>query len=58
MAANLSRFLTKADVTDMLGISLPTLNRRLADGSIESFKVGRLVRIDPSAIDRLRSQAR
>lgn len=46
-------FASKNDFLIQLGISLPTLNRRLADGSIHSVKLGGRVLIPISELDRL-----
>jgi excisionase family DNA binding protein len=51
------KFLSKGDVLQEIGISLPTLNRRLADGSIHYVKLGSRILIPSSEIDRLLAAA-
>ena len=46
-------FFSKNEVFVTLGISLPTLNRRLADGSLGFVKLGARVLIPASEIERL-----
>ncbi|PKL09213.1 MAG: DNA-binding protein [Spirochaetae bacterium HGW-Spirochaetae-7] len=47
------RFLSKSETSTALGISLPTLTRRLADGSIPFVKLGGRVLIPAETLDRL-----
>lgn len=42
-----------ADVQHWTGLSRATVLRRIADGTLPSRKVGRLVRIPAEAVDRL-----
>jgi len=51
------RFLSKAETLHALGISLPSLNRRLADGSIPSIKLGGRVLVPADVLDRLAAAA-
>lgn len=46
-------YLTAAQVAERLGISLRTVRRRIADGTLPSVKVGGAVRIPASALDIL-----
>lgn len=39
------RLITQSDAADMLGVSVDTIRRRIADGSIRGFRVGRAVRV-------------
>lgn len=39
------RLITQGDAADMLGVSVDTIRRRIADGSIRGFRVGRAVRV-------------
>ena len=48
----MDRLLTKADVCEVLGVSLPTLNRILADGDLPRLKVRRQVRISQEDLRR------
>jgi len=43
-------FVDKHRAAEILGISVPTLERRTADGSIPSHKIGRLRRYLPSEL--------
>lgn len=45
--------LTVQQVADFLGTSLRTVQRRIADNSIRTLKLGRIVRIPASEIGRL-----
>ena len=46
-----ARYLSANEVADRLGISLRTVRRRIADGTLPSVKVGGTVRIPISALD-------
>jgi len=46
---------TRQETADFLNISLPTLDKRLQLGEIESFKVGRAVRIPKKAVQEYMS---
>lgn len=51
-------FLTPEEVRVELGISRPTLYRRLSDGSIPSVRIGpKLIRVRRSALEGLASPA-
>ena len=39
------RLITQGDAADMLGVSVDTIRRRIADGSIRGFRVGRAIRV-------------
>ncbi len=43
-------YLTAAQAADRLGISLRTVRRRIADGSLPSVKIGSAVRVPASAL--------
>jgi excisionase family DNA binding protein len=45
------RYLSAAETAERLGISLRTVRRRIADGSLPSIKVGGAVRIPASALE-------
>jgi len=47
------RFLSKAEVAKATGLSLPSVNRRIADGSIPSIKLGGRVIIPGYFLDQL-----
>lgn len=40
-----ARMLTQSDVAELLGISLSTLRRRIADGTLRVHRIGRAVRV-------------
>lgn len=44
-------YLTAAQAAERLGISLRTVRRRIADGSLASVKLGRAVRVPASSLD-------
>jgi excisionase family DNA binding protein len=46
-------FATKAEACAILRISAPTLNRRIKDGTLAARRLGRLVRIPISELERL-----
>ena len=46
-----TRYLTAAEAAERLGISLRTVRRRIADGSLPSVKLGGAVRIPVSALE-------
>ena len=47
------RYETLAAASDRTGISVKTLRRRIADGALQSFRCGRLLRVDPDDVDGL-----
>lgn len=51
------KFLTIVEVARELRISRRTAERRVADGTLHSVRVGRLVRVPASELDRLRAEA-
>jgi len=51
------RFISRTEAADYLGISLPTLNHRILDGSIPHLKLGRRILIPSEALDRLTEKA-
>jgi excisionase family DNA binding protein len=46
-----TRYLTAKEAGERLGISLRTVRRRIADGSLPSMKIGGAVRIPASALE-------
>ena len=49
-----SKPLTRRQVAEILQISLASVNRRIKDGTLRSFKISpRLVRIDPTSVEAL-----
>jgi excisionase family DNA binding protein len=46
-------YLTAAEAASHLGISLRTVRRRIADGSLPSVRIGRAVRIPAAALELL-----
>jgi excisionase family DNA binding protein len=45
------QYLTARETAERLGISLRTVRRRIADGSVASLKIGGVVRIPASALE-------
>lgn len=45
------RFLSQAQAAEMLGVSVRTLRRRLADGTLTGRRFGRLIRVDVREIE-------
>ena len=45
--------LTRTEAAAYLGISLPTLGRRIKCGDLQAFKIGGLVRVLASSIRKL-----
>lgn len=52
-----TNFLSKKQLCTVLSISLPTLNRRLADKTIPFVRIGSRVLIPTSYVQQLESQA-
>jgi excisionase family DNA binding protein len=52
------RYLTARETAERLGISLRTVRRRIADGSLASLKIGGAVRIPASALEPPQAHAR
>lgn len=50
-------FYTRTEAARLLKISLPTLDKRLTDGSIDFIRLGGLVRIPAVEITRLCSRS-
>lgn len=49
---------TRKEVAEFLGITLPTLNRYLNNGTLRRIKLGpRMVRIDPESVRNLQTGA-
>ena len=51
LAMSEADYLTAAEAAARLGISLRTVRRRIADGSLPSVRIGRAVRIPAAALD-------
>lgn len=48
------RYETLAAAADRTGISIRTLRRRIADGSLPAYRTGRrIIRVSPQEVDRL-----
>jgi excisionase family DNA binding protein len=56
--ATLNRLYSKKETAKILNISIPTLDRRISDGSIEYFKQGWLIHFDESQIEAYKSKCR
>ena len=44
------RLTSLADAAEQLGISVKTLRRRISDGTVHGYRVGRLIRVDPDEL--------
>jgi excisionase family DNA binding protein len=53
MAESQRLLLSMKQVADILGVSLATIQKRTLDGSIPTRKIGGLVRIHQSDVDRI-----
>jgi excisionase family DNA binding protein len=53
-----SRLLTLDETRQILGCSMKTLRRRIADGAIATIRDGRLIRIHPDDLKRYIQQRR
>jgi len=43
-----------ADAADEFSVSVKTIRRRIADGTVTGYRIGRLIRVDPDELrDRL-----
>jgi len=51
------KFLSRKETAELLGISLPTIARRINDGSIPRIKLGGRILIPTYAIEQLIEQA-
>ncbi len=43
---SMQSLISLAEAADQFGISVKTLRRRIADGTIHGYRVGRLIRVD------------
>lgn len=50
-------FLSKSEAAKLLGVSLPTINRRLRDGSIPFVKIGARVLVPAEFLSKLAAKA-
>ncbi len=50
---NVRRMRTQQEVAAMFGVSLSTVKRRIADGTIGTVRLGRVVRIPDEEVARL-----
>lgn len=44
------RLVSLATAAERYGISVKTLRRRISDGTIHGYRVGRLIRVDPDEL--------
>lgn len=51
------RFISRQEARSQLGISLPTLERRLEDGTIPHVRIGRRILIPAEALENLKDKA-
>ena len=49
-----NEFMTRREVADLLGISLPTLYKYTKDGIFQSYKLGSLIRYKRSEVEAVR----
>ena len=52
------KFLSKAELTNALGLSLASINRYLAAGAIKSIRLGGRVLIPATELERLLAEAK
>lgn len=50
-------FLSRKETAKKLGICIPTLERRLKDGTLPSIRIGRRILIPADALERLTAKA-
>jgi excisionase family DNA binding protein len=54
VSAQSKEYLTLADAADRMGVSTATLRRRITDGQLRAFRMGkRLIRIRVEDLDRM-----
>ena len=46
-------FVSLAAAAEQLDVSVKTLRRRVADGTLPAYRVGRLLKINPDDLDRI-----
>lgn len=56
--ASEGRFISRREAGDRLGVSADTIQRMIAIGEIQAFRIGRQVRIEASEIERYLEAAR
>jgi excisionase family DNA binding protein len=44
------RLTSLANAAEQFGISVKTLRRRISDGTVHGYRVGRLIRVDPDEL--------
>ncbi|MBK8686883.1 MAG: helix-turn-helix domain-containing protein [Betaproteobacteria bacterium] len=49
---NPGKYLSPRQVADLLGVSVKTVSRRIADGEIRASRIGRLLRIEAAEVPR------
>ena len=47
------RLISLQDAAEQLDVTTKTLRRRIADGALPAYRVGRLVKVDPDDLERL-----
>lgn len=47
------RLISLAAAAEMLDISVRTLRRRIADGTLPAYRVGRLLKVNPDDLDNV-----
>lgn len=47
------RLISLAAAAEMLDISVRTLRRRIADGTLPAYRVGRLLKVNPDDLERI-----
>jgi excisionase family DNA binding protein len=51
--AERTRYVSLAEVADYLGVSIKTVRRRVAEGQIPAYRVGRLLKVDVADVEQL-----
>jgi excisionase family DNA binding protein len=47
-----TQYLTLAEAADLMAVSIKTLRRRIADGTIPAYRCGRVIRIRAEDLER------
>lgn len=45
-----SSLVSLADAAEKFGVSVKTLRRRISDGTVHGYRIGRLIRVDPNEL--------
>lgn len=55
--AGASKLLTKIQVADLMGVSWRTVNRWVASGKLKAIRAGRVLRFEPTELERFKSRS-